>query len=386
MNKINDILLTEGRVDDAKRKYPEIPDDIFSDLATTDPSGNHKYLDWLAKHFWEGASGHIKQINDLDKKVWDSDLEEEERDKAKLLSYEIFEEQILPQLDYLYEVIHDYHKLKESQRLTTDKIYEIITINAKAIDRIRHILVRIIKNSNEFTGTNFTYKSAFSILKSNADKILNDINNYTPYTIDVLTNFVKKNYPTKKEVRKKMDNESDLIYEDRCLKIIVPKTHAASCHFGVGSKWCTASKNNPSHFRSYTSGTNKGLIYFIFKKDFYSGYSNSPQKMALFWKEEGGVYKYIWFDAADTLINGGNFLWNYLISCNEIDYRYNRPASRFKDRIKFTINNRQDNKRLNKHMNYIKSLIQNYIGMEENRTIGRKLLDLLGYQEKNFLK
>jgi len=42
------LILLEGRIDNARDRYPDIPDDIFQQLVDMDPSGNQKYLDWLA--------------------------------------------------------------------------------------------------------------------------------------------------------------------------------------------------------------------------------------------------------------------------------------------------------------------------------------------------
>ena len=40
------IVMTESRLEDARRQYPSV--DVDS-LAASDPSGNQKYLDWMAR-------------------------------------------------------------------------------------------------------------------------------------------------------------------------------------------------------------------------------------------------------------------------------------------------------------------------------------------------
>ena len=42
-------LLLENRIDDVKKKYPEIDSITIEQLASRDPSGNNKYLDWMVK-------------------------------------------------------------------------------------------------------------------------------------------------------------------------------------------------------------------------------------------------------------------------------------------------------------------------------------------------
>ena len=43
-------LLFENRIDDDKKKYPEVDPITIEQLASRDPSGNNKYLEWLAKN------------------------------------------------------------------------------------------------------------------------------------------------------------------------------------------------------------------------------------------------------------------------------------------------------------------------------------------------
>jgi hypothetical protein len=47
--KFDDVkgVLTEGRKEKAREKYPMINDIVFNHYVSTDPSGNHKYLDWM---------------------------------------------------------------------------------------------------------------------------------------------------------------------------------------------------------------------------------------------------------------------------------------------------------------------------------------------------
>lgn len=42
-------VLVEGRVEDARKKYPDVNNELFNYYVDNDPSGNQKYLDWLLK-------------------------------------------------------------------------------------------------------------------------------------------------------------------------------------------------------------------------------------------------------------------------------------------------------------------------------------------------
>ena len=60
-------LLTEGRIEDAKKKYPKIGDNeaIFQALVNADPTGNQKYLMWLVKTV-DQSWKTIKNFNYMD--------------------------------------------------------------------------------------------------------------------------------------------------------------------------------------------------------------------------------------------------------------------------------------------------------------------------------
>jgi len=73
-----------------------------------------------------------------------------------------------------------------------------------------------------------------------------------------------KEVERKKELKTKLTSERDVIYDGSRWVVIVPKSHLASCKYGAGTKWCTASKNNPSHFDDYTDDA---LLFYILDKN-----------------------------------------------------------------------------------------------------------------------
>lgn len=75
-------LLTEGRVDDAKKKYGSgyqkgseepgtigLPDEVISQLSSGDPSGNNKYLMWMARETHEGMMA-ASSFSDIERKTF----------------------------------------------------------------------------------------------------------------------------------------------------------------------------------------------------------------------------------------------------------------------------------------------------------------------------
>ena len=70
--------------------------------------------------------------------------------------------------------------------------------------------------------------------------------------------------------------ESEVVFEDTRYKVVVPKSHSASCYYGAGTKWCTAAKDNPGHFTSYDKS---GKLFYILDKS--APTSNQFYKVAL---------------------------------------------------------------------------------------------------------
>ena len=96
---------------------------------------------------------------------------------------------------------------------------------------------------------------------------------------------------TRKQREKEAKTGVDKLYEDDRWLLVKPNTYEGSCYYGSATKWCTASKDAPSHFESYSKTGN--LYYIIDKKkdvgDFF--------KIALHkkWNEEED-----WYDRADN--------------------------------------------------------------------------------------
>jgi len=90
---------------------------------------------------------------------------------------------------------------------------------------------------------------------------------------------------------------ADVVYEDDRFTVVTPKTHKASCYYGAGTKWCTASMNGDSHFNNYN--VDGKLFYFIDKK----GKSNDRfYKVALLQKYDGDK---TYYDAPDKSFSSG---------------------------------------------------------------------------------
>jgi hypothetical protein len=108
-----------------------------------------------------------------------------------------------------------------------------------------------------------------------------DISVYKDYGL-ALDIFKTVNEKLSKSEIKKL--ESNILYEDTNLLILIPKSHKSSCYYGGGTKWCTASKENDRYFNKYTS--EGSLIYVINKK---TSETNPWYKSAFFINYDGSI-------------------------------------------------------------------------------------------------
>ena len=103
-----------------------------------------------------------------------------------------------------------------------------------------------------------------------------------------------ENYRKEKTRNIKTHDESEVVYEDDRFKVVVPQSHDASCYYGSGTKWCTASVGTPSHFSTYNR---EGKLFYILDKQ---APTSSPfYKVALNKSYKGGTG---FWDAVDQSI------------------------------------------------------------------------------------
>lgn len=69
---------------------------------------------------------------------------------------------------------------------------------------------------------------------------------------------------TKGEVERFVkEKETKKVYEDERWLVVIPLTHRSACYYGKNTQWCTASNDDDSHFKSYTS---RGPLYINIDK------------------------------------------------------------------------------------------------------------------------
>lgn len=90
---------------------------------------------------------------------------------------------------------------------------------------------------------------------------------------------------------------ADVVYEDDRFTVVTPQTHKASCYYGAGTKWCTASMNGSSHFDNYNVD---GKLFYILDKKAKS--NDKYYKVALLQKYDGDK---TFYDAPDKSFTSG---------------------------------------------------------------------------------
>jgi hypothetical protein len=208
-------LLLESRVDDLKRKFPNLSPEEINNIIATDPTESKKYLTWITKQLWAKVLGNPEYLSRTDNLVTDllSKL------KTDLENWELLNNKLTP------ERIKDFYY----QALGTE------------IDQIPQTIL------------------------SNPKDIFN-------YDLGELHSLVKylKTLPSKSETKEFIKKETRKVYEGNLdgknVLIIEPLSWKSSCYYGATTRWCTASRTGPTQFESHTS-SGKSLLYIIFDGD-----------------------------------------------------------------------------------------------------------------------
>jgi len=107
----------------------------------------------------------------------------------------------------------------------------------------------------------------------------------------------------KKEISKSQEKKiaksgSQLIYSSDDVLIIKPTTYEASCYYGYGTKWCTASRENRNHWDKYSRN---GNLYYVFLKRYQN--DNRYYKVAIQTKFDDSFEDAIYWDSLDDSLN-----------------------------------------------------------------------------------
>ena len=131
---------------------------------------------------------------------------------------------------------------------------------------------------------------------------IKDINQYKTFS-ELNTAIQKYENRIRREVQ--TIEGADLVYEDDRFTVVAPLTTKASCYYGSGTKWCTASSADNTHFNNYM---NEGKLFYFIDKT--KPTSDRFYKVALLKKFEGDES---YFDAPDEKFTSG-----WIMGTNEL--------------------------------------------------------------------
>ena len=83
-----------------------------------------------------------------------------------------------------------------------------------------------------------------------------------------------------KEQDKVLKGQRDIIYDGPRWRVVVPKSHEASCAYGSGTKWCTTSRRDDSNYKQYTTDA---VLFYLIDKSTPTSEDNVLYKAALNW-------------------------------------------------------------------------------------------------------
>ena len=239
-------LLTEGRIQDAERKFPELAEkreeldgeSLLDVLIQGDPSENQKYLMGAARILKNTIDGHIKRGKEpFWGKQWPEDEEIDPEKIDKLISPWGIAMNITGQL----ETFHLLQKYVESER--------------RDINRIK-----------DFGELNSTVNAAVTKQAS-----------------------VESEKDRKQQEKVKAKEGSRVVDENDSYVMIRPETTEASCYYGKGTKWCISASESSNYFDEYSAEGK--TFYFVFLANLSN--DNKYKKIALE-MEPGGAFNRAW--------------------------------------------------------------------------------------------
>ena len=206
-------------------------------------------------------------------------------------------------LQLLFEgKVDDFKKIFKDKYTTPEQMDAIIRVSSE-IDPKHKYLIWLAKSltkpvfNNEIAFAEElaeTQELLMKFNKINSNLPIKDISQYK--SLSELAEAIKTYENRQRRTIKKVDG-ADIIYDDDEYTIIHPKEYNASCFYGKGSKWCTASEKSDEQWKSHNREGK--LFYFLSKK---LPTSDKYYKVALDQKFKGGKSFY---DANDIPFTKG---------------------------------------------------------------------------------
>ena len=200
-------------------------------------------------------------------------------------------------VDLIFEGREDDFKVTYGDKFSPEKLEAIVNIanEVPGGSKFLTFLGRVLPNTVSDGILQDTVKPVlkkFVAIGSNLD--VKDINQYKAFS-ELNTAIQKYENRIRREVQ--TIEGADLVYEDDKFTVVAPLTTQASCYYGAGTKWCTASSADNTHFTNYM---NDGKLFYFIDKT--KPTSDKFYKVAMLKKFEGDNS---FFDAPDQKFTKG---------------------------------------------------------------------------------
>ena len=255
-NLTEEQLIVEGRIDDARRKYPDLAkpqqelegESLLQLLIDADPSGNQKYLMGAAKIADKQVKDNIKQgYKPIAGKFWPEDASE----------YSAFSPWGV--VKNIADMIPKYHNIMNFIRDEDAKFKDINAISDYGLFQ------GVVKRATDRKA------------KKEADKAREE------------------------QTKKTAVEGTEFVLDTPYHKVVRPLTKEGSCYFGRQTRWCISAERSRNYFDQYTSD-GKAFLFLLAKgKDVGAEY----KKIAVVMDENGDFEEY--FDAPDDSMTQQHF-------------------------------------------------------------------------------
>ena len=270
-------LLVEGRVENIKKKWPNVSWDVIDKLVGVDPSKTNKFLEWVVKNYMNGRN--IKWFKD---------------NANNSSSYYSWTELQVPDTaeDPRWE---DDYSLRRNA---------MTSINNEKAGVLKDNLEHFFKNASKYE--------------------IKDINQFKSAKEFEDAAEIAKQKLSRKEMK---DTGVDKVFEDDRFILMMPKTHKASCRYGARTRWCVTMRGYSGYFESYFG---QGPIFFLIDKSqpersYSPSYMNEAEsywKVAIHYRPFNGrlsndgqrAFQYAKDMTKEEFVNGAN------IGNSRIDY------------------------------------------------------------------
>jgi hypothetical protein len=195
----------------------------------------------------------------------------------KLAENNHFQDTNFKYLDDILTLIYEHYLItdyEDYESLSYDEANNYIRHMNDVVERLGEAI-----SYYDFNKDRFTVREIKNY--SNIDDFLQDVNE-------------KQNTLSKKEEKKIQKSGAEQIFSNDEVSVVKPITYEASCYYGAGTKWCTASKNTDMHWLNYSK---KGNLYYVFLKRYKD--DNRFYKVAIQTFFDSDFDQSIYWDATD---------------------------------------------------------------------------------------